>query len=122
MVNVKEKNRARIHRHRRVRKKVFGTPGRPRLVVFRSGKHIYAQIINDMSGQTLAGASSLEKEYKKSNGRGCTKESASIVGSIIAKRALEKNLKQVVFDRNGYLYHGRVKALADAARQEGLIF
>jgi len=112
------KNQARKKRKIRIRKKIYGTTERPRLVVFRSNKHIYAQIINDQAGQTLASFSSLTlEEPSKLN-----KETAELVGQKIAERALEKNIKSVVFDRNGYLYHGRVKALADGARKGGLKF
>ena len=93
--------------------------GRPRLSVFRSGKHIYAQVIDDERGVTLAAASSLEGEDKQ---KGSDKEAAARVGALVAQRALEKGVKDVVFDRGGYLYHGRVKALADAAREAGLQF
>ena len=106
--------------HRRVRKKVKGQAERPRLAVHRSGKHIYAQIINDESGETLAFASSLEKGTSLKHGSNC--EAASSVGELIAKKAIAKEIKQVVFDRGGFLYHGRIKALAEAAREHGLDF
>jgi len=113
-----DKNKQRTKRHRRIRFNIKGTPERPRLNVFRSSKHIYAQLIDDINGVTLAQANSGEfKEVKGSNVAG-----ASAVGAAIAKRAIEKGLKAVVFDRGGYLYHGRVKALAEAARAEGLQF
>ncbi|BAT72206.1 large subunit ribosomal protein L18 [Thermosulfidibacter takaii ABI70S6] len=111
----------RKRRHLRVRKKVFGTPERPRLVVFRSLKHIYAQIIDDTIGHTLVSASSLDKEFPKDK-RGSNKEGARIVGQMIGKRALEKGITKVVFDRAGYKYHGRVKELAEGAREAGLEF
>ncbi|MGB9668188.1 MAG: 50S ribosomal protein L18 [Thermosulfidibacteraceae bacterium] len=111
----------RKRRHLRIRKKIFGTPERPRLVVYRSLKHIYAQIIDDTIGHTLVSASSLDKEFPKDK-RGSNKEGARIVGEMIAKRALEKGIKKVVFDRGGYKYHGRVKELAEAARKVGLEF
>ncbi len=111
----------RKRRHLRIRKKIFGTPERPRLVVYRSLKHIYAQIIDDTIGHTLVSASSLDKEFPKDK-RGSNKEGARIVGEMIAKRALEKGIKRVVFDRGGYKYHGRVKELAEAAREAGLEF
>lgn len=115
------KEERRKRRHKRIRKKVFGTPERPRLVVFRSLKHIYAQIIDDTIGHTLVSASSLDKEFPKDK-RGSNKEGARIVGEMIAKRAIAKGIKKVVFDRAGYKYHGRVKELAEAARQAGLEF
>ena len=96
--------------------------GRPRLSVFRSGKHIYAQVIDDAKGQTLASASSLEKDMRDSLKTGANIEAAKAVGKRLAERASAKGVKQVVFDRGGYLYHGRVKALADAAREGGLDF
>ena len=109
----------RAKRHRRVRAKVSGTAKRPRLCVFRSAKNIYAQIINDTTGTTLASASSVEKEFGSGGGN---KESAEKVGELIGKRALEKGIQQVVFDRGGYLYHGRVEKLAQGARKSGLKF
>ncbi|MBI3610640.1 MAG: 50S ribosomal protein L18 [Nitrospirae bacterium] len=122
MLNVQQKVNARIRRHRRVRKTVFGAARRPRLVVFRSNLHIYAQIIDDTVGKTLVSASTTEKACREATPRGNNSKAAEAVGGLIAKRALEKNIKTVVFDRGGYLFHGRVKALADAARQGGLIF
>ena len=122
MVKVKTPRQARIRRHLRVRKKVFGTPERPRLSVFRSLKHIYAQIIDDTRGITLAAASTLDPELRGQLD-GLTKtEKARLVGRLIAQRALAKGIRKVVFDRGGYKYHGRVKALADAAREAGLEF
>lgn len=118
----KTKEEKRIRRHRRVRKKVVGTPERPRLCVFRSLKHIYAQIIDDTSNRTLVSASSVERTFRETGKSGGNVEGAALVGKIIAKRALEKGIKKVVFDRGGYLYHGRVKALADGAREGGLDF
>ena len=112
----------RLARHRRVRKKVYGTPGRPRLCVFRSLKSIYAQVVDDAQGHTIAAASSLEPEIK-SSGSGLSKtEVSKIVGKAIAQRTKSAGASTVVFDRGGYLYHGRVKALAEAAREEGLVF
>lgn len=111
------KQETKERRHRRVRKKVTGTSLRPRLCVYRSNKNIYAQIIDDTKGITLTGASTLEKIDEKNK-----TEESHIIGSLIAKRALEKGIKQVVFDRGSSLYHGRVKALADAARENGLVF
>ncbi len=115
------KREKRLRRHKRVRKKVFGTPERPRLVVFRSLKHIYAQIIDDTIGHTLVSASSLDPEFPKDK-RGSNVEGARIVGEIIGKRAVERGITKVVFDRGGYKYHGRVKALAEGARAAGLEF
>ncbi len=111
---------ARAKRHRRIRKHVAGTPARPRLSVFRSLKHIYAQVIDDSRGVTLAAASSAERELRGADGAKVGR--AKAVGERIAQRARERGVEQVVFDRGGYLYHGRVKALADAARAAGLSF
>ena len=122
MLNVQQKIKARLRRHRRVRKTISGTPDRPRLVVFRSNMHIYAQIINDMDGKTLVSASTLDKECQKGIKRGSDSNAAKFVGQLVAKRALSNNIKKVVFDRGGYLFHGRVKALAEAVRQAGLQF
>jgi large subunit ribosomal protein L18 len=119
---IKGKVIARKRRHLRVRKKVLGTHDRPRLSVFRSNKHIYVQLIDDMTSRTITAASSLDPECRAKKKFGSDRETAGIVGSIIAKRAQAINIKRVVFDRNGYLYHGRVKALADGAREVGLIF
>ena len=117
-----ERRQARIKRQVRVRRKVLGTGERPRLCVFRSAKHIYAQIIEDNTGKTLVAASTMAKELLQ-GGKGTGNiEAAKAVGAAIAKKAQEQNIKQVVFDRNGFLYHGRVKALADAAREAGLLF
>ena len=113
---------ARERRHRRVRKKVRGTAARPRLAVFRSNKHIYAQVIDDIKGETLASASSLEKTLREGMKTGANTDAAKAVGKLLAERAAVKGVKEVVFDRGGYLYHGRVKALADAAREGGLKF
>jgi len=113
---------ARNRRHSRVRAKVIGTASRPRLCLFRSLDHIYAQVIDDSKGHTLASASTLEPEIKgEAQGKAKTAE-AEMVGSLVAKRTLDKGISQVVFDRGGYKYHGRVKALAEAARQAGLKF
>ncbi|HID85941.1 MAG TPA: 50S ribosomal protein L18 [Anaerolineae bacterium] len=109
-------------RHRRVRKRVYGTPERPRLNVFRSLKHIYAQIIDDTRGHTLAAASTLDPQLRDRLDGLRKTEQARLVGELIAQRALQRGIKRVVFDRGGYLYHGRVKALAEAARKEGLEF
>lgn len=113
---------ARYRRHHRVRQKISGTGTKPRLCVFRSLNHIYAQVIDDSQGQTLAAASTLDAEMKTgTNGKSKTGR-AEIVGQLLAKRALDKGIKEVAFDRGGYKYHGRVKALADAARNGGLKF
>jgi len=116
------RNDKRLKRHERVRKNIYGTPERPRMCVFRSINNISVQIIDDINGNTLAAASSLDKEFKEKGTRGGNKEAAKIVGEIIAKRALEKGIDIVSFDRGGYLFHGRVKELADGARAAGLKF
>lgn len=113
---------ARYRRHARVRAKVKGTTSKPRLCVFRSLNHIYAQIIDDSRGHTLISASTIDPEIKGEVDGKEKKNQAELVGSLVAKRALSKKIKQVVFDRGGYKYHGRVKSLAEAARQEGLKF
>lgn len=115
------KNLSRQHRKIRIRKKVNGSADRPRLVVFRSNAHIYAQIVNDSDGHTLAAASTLSLK-KTEPGLHCNISGATRVGQEIARLAKEKNINQVVFDRNGYIYHGRIKAVADAAREGGLEF
>ena len=112
----------RIKRHNRVRGKISGTAERPRLSVFRSEKNIYAQIIDDTKGITLVSASTLDKEIKGSVSVGSNIEAATAVGKLIGERAIANNIKDVVFDRGGYLYHGRVQALAEAAREAGLSF
>lgn len=117
MVSKADKNKARVKRHTRVRSKISGTAECPRLNVFRSNKNIYAQIIDDINGVTLVAASTLEVE-----GNGGNKEAAFKVGEAIAKKAADKGITEVVFDRGGYIYHGRVKELAEGARQGGLKF
>ena len=112
----------RVLRHKRVRKDLQGTPEKPRLCVFRSNKNISVQIIDDVDGATLAAASSLDKDIKDQIKSGGNKEAAKMVGEAIAKRALEKGIENVAFDRGGFLYHGRVKELADGARSAGLKF
>ncbi len=112
----------RTRRNWRSRKKVFGMPERPRLVVFRSGRHIYAQIIDDIAGLTLASASTMAKGVKEGIKKTGNREAAAVVGSALAKRAIEVGINAVCFDRNGYKYHGRIKSLADAARKAGLAF
>ena len=123
-MNIQElKKKKRIRRKFSVRKKIYGTPERMRLSVFRSLNHISAQIIDDVSGKTLASASTLDAEVKGLFKPDTKKvDQGKLVGATLAKRAIEKNIKDVVFDRNGYLYHGRVKALADGAREAGLNF
>ena len=122
MIKKEPKNVARLRRHARVRKNLEGTSERPRLNVFRSQKHIYAQVIDDESGVTLSSASTLDPEVREKAAKGGNVDAAKIVGEVIAHRAVEKGIKQVVFDRGGYLYHGRVAALASAAREAGLEF
>nr|WP_319489116.1 50S ribosomal protein L18 [uncultured Caproiciproducens sp.] len=119
MVNKTDTNKARLNRHRRVRGKISGTTECPRLNVFRSTTNIYAQIIDDVKGVTLAAASTLDKDF---NGNGGNKDAARKVGELIAKRAAEKGITEVVFDRGGYIFHGRVKELAEGAREGGLKF
>ena len=109
----------RIKRHNRVRGKISGTADRPRLCVFRSENHIYAQIIDDVAGNTLVAASTVEKSFE---GKGSNVEAAKKIGAVIAERALQKGIEEVIFDRGGYIYHGRVKALAEGAREGGLKF
>jgi large subunit ribosomal protein L18 len=116
------RNDKRLARHARVRKNLFGTPERPRLCVFRSNSNISAQIIDDVAGTTLAAASTLEKDIKAQCANGGNKEAAKLVGEAIAKKALEQGIDTVAFDRGGFLYHGRVKELADGAREAGLKF
>ncbi|CDN41024.1 50S ribosomal protein L18, partial [Paenibacillus sp. P22] len=122
MITKGDKNKARLKRHLRVRKKINGTVARPRLSVYRSSKHIYAQLIDDVAGVTIASASTLDKELAEKVNNGGNVESAKLVGELIAKRAKDKGHESVVFDRGGYLYHGRIQALADAAREAGLQF
>jgi len=121
MITKADKNKARLKRHLRVRKKISGTSERPRLSVFRSSKHIYAQLIDDVKGVTLVSASTVDKELAGA-GNGGNVEAARKVGELVAKRAKENGYENVVFDRGGYLYHGRIQALADAAREAGLQF
>lgn len=113
---------ARQRRHRRVRAKLEGTNSRPRLCIFRSLNHIYAQVINDEQGHTLVTASTLDPEIKDQTNGKAKSAQAQLVGTLVARRALDNGVKEVVFDRGGYQYHGRVKALAEAARQAGLKF
>ena len=122
MVKTFDKNAQRMKRHTRVRGKISGTPERPRLNVYRSNANIYAQIIDDVNGVTLAAASSLDKELKGEIAYGGNKEAAKKVGEALAKRALAKGIEEVCFDRGGFLYHGRVAELAAGAREAGLKF
>ena len=122
MVTRKDSNAQRLKRHKRVRAKISGTVERPRLCVFRSNKNISAQIIDDVNGITLVAASSLDKELKAELEYGGNKEAAKKVGAALAKRALEKGIEEVCFDRGGFLYHGRVAELAEGAREGGLEF
>ena len=119
MVSRKDANKARLKRHKRVRAKISGTAARPRLCVYRSNAHISAQIIDDVAGVTLVSASTYEKDFQ---GNGGNKEAARFVGKTIAEKAAAKGITEVVFDRGGYLYHGRVSELADGAREGGLKF
>ena len=119
MVNKADKNLARLRRHKRVRGKISGTATRPRMNVFRSRSNIYVQIIDDVAGKTLVSASSIEKDF---DGYGGNKVAARKVGKLIAERAIKNNIEEVVFDRGGYIFHGRVKELAEGAREGGLKF
>ena len=122
MLKKADKNANRLQRHKRVRRKITGTTQRPRLCVFRSSNNIYAQIIDDANRVTLTAASSLDAEVKGAVNHGGNKEAAKMVGEMIAKRAIEKGITEVVFDRGGYLYHGSVQVLAEAAREAVLKF
>ena len=118
----KTKVQKRQTRHARVRRHISGTPERPRLCVFRSARHIYAQVIDDTTGNTLVAASTLEKDIKSALEYTDNVEAAKYLGGVIAKRAIDKGINQVVFDRGGYIYQGKVQALADGAREAGLVF
>ncbi len=120
MFNKADRKLSRERRHLRVRKKIHGTAERPRLDVFRSEKNIYAQIIDDVAGRTLVAASSLDKDFSLKVGS--NKEAAKLVGEVVAKKAIEAGITEVVFDRGGYVYHGRVQMLAEGAREAGLKF
>ncbi len=122
MVKKESRSKIRAKKHKRIRNRFSGTPQRPRLAVFRSNNHMYAQIIDDTAGNTLVAASTLEKEVKAELEKTNNVDAAAYVGTVIAKRALEKGITTVVYDRGGYLYHGKVAALAEAAREAGLIF
>ena len=122
MITKIDKNSERIKRHKRIRNKISGTPERPRLSVFRSTKHIYAQVIDDVNGITLVAASTMEKDIAEAVKEMSKSEQAKYVGAELGRRALEKGVNTVVFDRSGYLYMGRLEALADGAREAGLQF
>ncbi|MGD8992895.1 MAG: 50S ribosomal protein L18 [Desulfobacterales bacterium] len=122
MGSLHPKTQARLKRKKRIRKKLIGSTDRPRLCVFRSAKHIYAQLIDDSIGQTLAAASSTEKVIREKSESKNKVADANAVGQMIGQRAIEKGVQQVVFDRNGFLYHGRIKAVSDGAREAGLKF
>ena len=122
MVSKKSRQVVRENKHRRMRNRFSGTPERPRLAVFRSNNHMYAQIIDDTVGKTLAAASTLEKDVKAEMEKTNNVDAAAYLGTVIAKRALEKGITEVVFDRGGYIYQGKVAALAEAAREAGLTF
>ena len=122
MVSKKSRQVVRENKHRRMRNRFSGTPERPRLAVFRSNNHMYAQIIDDPVGKTLAAASTLEKDVKAELEKTNNVDAAAYLGTVIAKRALEKGITEVVFDRGGYIYQGKVAALAEAAREAGLTF
>lgn len=122
MINKESRQKIRVKKHNRLRNSLSGTPERPRLSVFRSNNHMYAQIIDDTVGNTLVAASTLEKEVKAELEKTNNVDAAAYVGTVIAKRALEKGITTVVYDRGGYIYHGKVAALAEAAREAGLIF
>ena len=116
------KKEKRLARHARVRKHIYGTPERPRLCVFKSAKNIYAQVIDDTTGNTLVSASTLDKDIKAEAAYGGNKAAAKLVGESVGRKALEKGIETVAFDRGGFLFHGRVKELADGAREAGLKF
>ena len=122
MVSKKSRQEIRVKKHDRLRNRFSGTAERPRLSVFRSNKNMYAQVIDDAAGKTLVAASTVEKDVKAELDKTNDTEAAAYVGKLVAKRALDAGIKEVVFDRGGYLYHGKVKALADAAREAGLEF
>ncbi|HHZ02979.1 MAG TPA: 50S ribosomal protein L18 [Tissierellia bacterium] len=117
-----DRNAKRLKRHQRMRNKIAGTPERPRLNVFKSSKHIYAQVIDDATGTTLVSASTLDKELRDKVAELTKSEAAKLVGKAVGERAKEKGINAVVFDRGGYIYHGRVKLLAEGARESGLEF
>lgn len=116
------RQQARLKRKKRIRKKIYGTQQRPRLSVFRSARHTYAQVVDDTTGHTLAAASTLDKEAQSGPKSENKIEAAKLVGKLVGQRALGKGIKEVVFDRNGFLYHGRIKSLSEGAREAGLVF
>ncbi|AOZ97091.1 large subunit ribosomal protein L18 [Butyrivibrio sp. INlla18] len=122
MVSKESRQKIRVKKHMKIRNRFSGTAERPRLAVFRSNNHVYAQVIDDVAGKTLVSASTLEKDIKAELKNTDDIDAASKIGDVVAKRAIEKGIKAVVFDRGGYIYHGKVKALADAAREAGLEF
>jgi len=122
MARTNPRERGRALRQERVRKRLKGTDSRPRLCVYRSGKHVYVQVVSDESGQTLAAASTLSAELRAALKKTATVEAAKEVGTLIAQKCQEKGIREVVFDRNGFLYHGRIRAVAEAAREAGLQF
>ncbi len=122
MVRKESRAKVRANKHRRLRNRISGTAERPRLAVFRSNNHMYAQIIDDTAGNTIAAASTLDKDVKEAVEKTNNVAAAAQVGTVVAKRAIEKGITTVVFDRGGYIYHGKVQALADAAREAGLTF
>ena len=122
MVKKEARSKIRVKKHMRIRNRFSGTTERPRLAVFRSNNHMYAQIIDDTVGKTLVAASTLEKDVKAELEKTNNVDAAAYVGKVIAKRALEKGITTVVYDRRGYIYHGKVAALAEAAREAGLVF
>ncbi|MCC8046191.1 MAG: 50S ribosomal protein L18 [Clostridiales bacterium] len=122
MINKKSRTEVRLNKHKRIRNRFSGTAERPRLAVFRSNKHMYVQIIDDTVGHTLVSASTLQKEISSQLEQTDTVDAAAYLGKVVAERALEKGIKEVVFDRGGFIYQGKVKALAEAAREAGLEF
>ncbi len=122
MVSKESRSKIRAKKHRRLRNRLSGTPNRPRLAVFRSNNHMYAQIIDDVAGNTLVAASTLQKDVKAELKKTNDVEAAAYLGTVIAKKAIEKGITEVVFDRGGFIYQGKIKALADAAREAGLQF
>ena len=122
MVNKKSRQEVRVKKHMRIRNRFSGTPERPRLAVFRSNNHMYAQIIDDTVGNTLVAASTVERDVKAELEKTNNVDAAAYLGTVIAKRAIEKGIEEVVFDRGGFIYHGKVAALAEAAREAGLKF
>ncbi len=122
MIKKQSRSEVRAKKHLKVRKRISGTPERPRMAVFRSNNHMYVQVIDDVAGHTLVSASTLQGEVKEGLEKTNNIDAAAKLGTVIAKRAVEKGIKTVVFDRGGYIYHGKVKALAEAAREAGLEF